>query len=199
MDYDTILRGFHIKGKPYACWEYKGKRDNLGYGHVYKRVHLGELLWHRYMYKKKYGLLSTDILNHLCDNPPCGRPTHLLAGTQADNVRYGFAGHHGNHCRKVSKTLAKEIYTRTKHGEPRKALVASLGLHYNTVKQYSYPSQDGRGRHNHHRGKLSEKDKRSIVKLHCRNVPIKDIADTFGIHGNNVRQLLIRLRRYEFL
>lgn len=47
----------------------------------YKRLH-------RYMYAQKYGdIASSIILRHICDNPSCINPEHLLPGTQNDNIK----------------------------------------------------------------------------------------------------------------
>lgn len=46
---------------------------------------------HRIAYAEANGLTMADIaeviVRHKCDCPPCVEPTHLLAGTTADNVR----------------------------------------------------------------------------------------------------------------
>jgi transposase len=46
---------------------------------------------HRVAYAEAHGLSMDDIrglhIRHKCDNPPCIEPTHLLAGTNDDNVR----------------------------------------------------------------------------------------------------------------
>ncbi len=43
---------------------------------------------HRYMYAQKYGNITLDdIIRHICDNPRCINPEHLLKGTHADNVQ----------------------------------------------------------------------------------------------------------------
>ena len=40
------------------------------------------------MYAQKYGDISSDdIIRHICDNPMCINPEHLIKGTHNDNVQ----------------------------------------------------------------------------------------------------------------
>lgn len=32
-------------------------------------------------------LTSGDVIRHICDNPPCVNPSHLVVGTHADNIK----------------------------------------------------------------------------------------------------------------
>lgn len=70
-----------------GCLEYNGYRNELGYGQ-FREQHTNALLRvHRVVYGMLVAPLSAeDKVLHRCDNPPCSEPTHLLKGTQADNI-----------------------------------------------------------------------------------------------------------------
>jgi HNH endonuclease len=74
-----------VRREPDACWEWQGWRDDNGYG---KGSFQGqEFRAHRLSYELHTGpLLTTDIVMHTCDNPPCVNPHHLKKGTKRDNM-----------------------------------------------------------------------------------------------------------------
>lgn len=71
-----------------GCWEWMGHVcPTTGYGQLWadgsaKRVH-------RLSYRSVFPHHDIDklVLLHLCDNRRCCRPSHLLPGTQLENVR----------------------------------------------------------------------------------------------------------------
>lgn len=67
---------------PDECWPY-GNGRSYGYISVGGR----KMLAHRLVYLLVYGELKRgEVVRHTCDNPPCCNPTHLLSGTQLDNM-----------------------------------------------------------------------------------------------------------------
>ena len=72
------------------CWLWEGEKNNQGYGrftfwHDGKRT---RVLAHRLAAQLAGTRLDPGlVLRHQCDTPACVRPTHLLTGTQSENLR----------------------------------------------------------------------------------------------------------------
>lgn len=68
-----------------GCWPWTAAKDRDGYGHfkVKKRMWRAS----RWIFEQVNGsLISSEVVRHHCDNPPCVRPDHLLRGTVLDNA-----------------------------------------------------------------------------------------------------------------
>jgi hypothetical protein len=73
---------FLTPGAPDDCWEWRGNRNNRGYGK------LGKIYAHRVAYELASGPIPSGLeVMHSCDNPPCCNPAHLSVGTHADNMQ----------------------------------------------------------------------------------------------------------------
>lgn len=76
------------KKQSWECWPYMEYKDADGYG----RFHLynGPIGAHVYAYlltRKLDVVPEGKIIMHLCDNPSCCNPDHLICGTHLDNMR----------------------------------------------------------------------------------------------------------------
>lgn len=67
------------------CWEWKGYRNELGYGQI--KMDGTPKAAHRVVVMAMgVSLTSDDVIMHTCDNPSCCNPKHLVVGTHALNV-----------------------------------------------------------------------------------------------------------------
>lgn len=126
-----------------ACIEYQGAHHvESGYGIC--RFNGRTERAHRVTYCKAHGLTLDDIrglhVRHLCDNPPCVNPDHLLLGTHADNMRDKQTRGRGNQpkgeCNAKAKLTAKsvqDVRARAKGGASNRALAREFGVSPSTI------------------------------------------------------------------
>lgn len=93
------------------------------YGHGQTRIR-GELhLTHRLMYEWHVGVITPDLfVLHKCDNPPCGKPSHLFLGSYQDNmddmVRKGRSASGERHSQvRLTEAAVSEIRILLAEGE----------------------------------------------------------------------------------
>lgn len=69
-----------------GCWEWSASTKPFGYGQL--AVNNRPAYAHRISYEIHYGPIPEGMfVRHTCDNPLCVRPTHLIVGTQLDNMK----------------------------------------------------------------------------------------------------------------
>lgn len=77
-----------------CCWYWTGEIGANGYGRYAvkidgKTAHYGA---HRYAYELLVGPIGEGLtLDHLCNNPPCVNPDHLVPASMTDNTLRGHS------------------------------------------------------------------------------------------------------------
>lgn len=67
------------------CWNWLGAKKPTGYGNV--RINKKYMLTHRVAFELAHGAIpSPYIVCHICDNPSCCNPAHLMLGTIKSNA-----------------------------------------------------------------------------------------------------------------
>lgn len=127
-----------------SCWEWSGHRYPDGYGSFswkggpFTMTAPGA---HRVAFYLTNGFVPESTC-HRCDNPPCVRPSHLFAGTHAENVadRHAKGRSRGavqvgeaNHNAKLTDESVLAIRQAVAAGTPEADVAAQHGISRSTV------------------------------------------------------------------
>lgn len=75
----------NITHSPADCWEWEGAKKPTGYGNV--RINKQYFLAHRVAFELYNKVEPGSLLVcHVCDNPSCCNPNHLMLGTVKSNA-----------------------------------------------------------------------------------------------------------------
>ena len=123
------------------CWEWQGRKTNMHYGTISwgNRYYLA----HRISYIIFNNLIPQNkIVRHICNNPSCVNPKHLLLGTMVDNsIDMVKANRQGN--QKLNKEAIKIIKWMLKY-KNHYGLSKKLASLYHINRSTIYKIKSGR-------------------------------------------------------
>ena len=93
------------------CQDHWRAKDKFGYHRVHPNYFDGYRLLHRYRYAKYYrvDLTPEEVIRHRCNNAWCIEITHLIKGTQKDNLRDTYSTETPFSGAKLTREKALEI------------------------------------------------------------------------------------------
>ncbi|MFS8369539.1 HNH endonuclease signature motif containing protein [Acetobacter indonesiensis] len=114
------------------CQTFKGATlPKGGHGTVYNNGKT--VLAHRVAYEDKYGPIPQGmIVMHLCDNPACCNPDHLVLGTNKENMHDSILKGHQN--RAKLQNLLDRVLAQKKAGKSPKEIAEATGTGVTTVE-----------------------------------------------------------------
>jgi hypothetical protein len=113
-----------------SCWNCVSHvKNTYGYPFLFR----DNKLWlvHRYVYHMEKGEIPEGfVIMHKCDNRQCMNPDHLVAGTQADNMK----DMDQKNRRVITSKLTEDDVCRIKEDPREQRVIAKeYGVHYMTI------------------------------------------------------------------
>lgn len=140
QNYRQLLRErvlARVTGSPGTCWPWPGQRNRQGYGLAWDKEAKGKKhLAHRLAFEATHGQLAEgSCVLHLCNNPCCCNPEHLIVGTRTDNARQRDAQlrmQHGerHYGARLTDAQVVEMRKRNDAGESIADIARAYGIAY---------------------------------------------------------------------
>lgn len=124
-----------IKGED-ECWNWTAAKSIKGYGMFYSCGM--NLRSHRVVILDSIGMKDrNNVIRHMCDNPSCCNPAHLLEGTVADNnhdiMRHGNYSYCRGKLNEKFVSIIKRTLTKDKSKPMRLELARIFNVSPNTI------------------------------------------------------------------
>lgn len=128
------------RSDPAGCWNWTGGTTRGGYGNfaINRKAHrVPRIILHLTLGIDLYG---EWVARHLCDNAACCRPSHLVAGTQQQNVddmweRGRAAIGERMTTSKITEREVLQIRGRVARGESSRAVAEDYPISYEQVRR----------------------------------------------------------------
>ncbi len=184
-----------------SCRIYKGRKRESGY----VRFNYCGKTWfaHRLVYTVVIGPFPDALqVQHLCNNPSCCEPTHLILGTHLDNMKYrnlcnrqANGSRNGRHTH-PERTARGDRSGARKHPE-RLARGLCSGSHTKPESRarghrngkYTRPESTPKGE-SHVFAKLNDEQVREIRRLYSAGVRKSDLARTFNVSYSCINSII---------
>ena len=123
------------------CIEWGGYKNSNGYGERTRKKWLVHRLAYAFANNRSLDSLEGIVIRHTCDNRACVNPSHLIIGTQADNVadaverqRNARGSTHGR--AKLTEVIVLQIRKEFNgvSGQVR-GLALKFGVRHNTISR----------------------------------------------------------------
>lgn len=208
-----------IKDDDESCWTWFGARRGTpgeDYGSIRwinPMTDKNEIIGaHRMSFFLANGCLP-EVARHTCDNPPCVRPSHLLDGTHADNMRdRQERGRYKKPAPKFGEDNHRSVITEedvikarqmARDGMTHLAAAEALGKPPAAVKQAiigkSWNHLDAEHppviRKVKGGGRITDAQKEEIRRLRSEGARVKDLAERFGCTPPNISVICRSLKK----
>lgn len=183
------------------CWPWRATLSAGRYGAIKVGGKKGrDLKAHRIQCIWRGEDVEGKVVRHTCDNSICVNPSHLLVGTQAENVEDCYLRGRNRHARGqyngkavLSDKQVMGIKLRLARGETTSKIAMSLGLRhlqvYNIATRKSYahigseinyepPSKKGSNNVNSH---VTEEDVAEMRRMYRKIWNYNKVAECFGV------------------